>query len=1238
MAMRIESGAEPIPGYRLIERLGGGGFGEVWKAEVPGGLFKAMKFVFGDLQGIDEDGSRAEQELKALSRVKTVHHPYILSLERYDIINGQLIIVMELADRTLWDRFRECRQQGLPGIPRDELLNYVQETAEALDLMNNKFQLQHLDIKPQNLFLCFNHVKVADFGLVKDLGNMAAATITGGVTPVYAAPETFDGWLSRFSDQYSLAIVYQELLTGVRPFQGSTMRQLVMQHLQSPPDVGSLPVNDRPPILRALSKNPDERFATCLDLCQALRNGVAKAFPKPPTVPGEIREPAPTAPNPAGQNPAAQNPLHPISAGDITWQARKGQNPSDGHLILPDEEGGSASLLLSGLAQQTPSELPSRQHNSVSLPASRLAIPARPPKATLDRRVQTAVAAAVAAPDRPTDDTEHRGVLQPTLILGLGQLGIETMQAFRRILSTEFGHFDVVPHVRFLAFDTDGDTLKAAGNGDERMMLRPSEMILAKLHRANHYLAKLRGETKWPTEEWLNGKLLYRIPRDNAKAPIRQLARFALANSLPAIARRIETELQAVTTDDTVHEPSRITDLGTRTGIPRVVVIANLAGATGGGTYLDIAYLVRSQLRLMNLAHAEVVGLFYLPPTGRDGIRSAALANAYASLTELDYYQRRDGMSASFRSFDNKEMPRIDELGPPFHRCFFLDLPEISGTETPVTPPVVAEAAQFLYRDLITPLGKTLDKLRQKRRPASKKAAILRFGLHRRSWPRRELVERLAEKFTLRLVERWKSKNAQAFAAEIHPWTLQQWEAMEMRPENLISRHQDRLERHLGNAPDKQFQEILTPLVNLMHANKGSIGSTPFLAAMDRIEKLVGIPELSRDLSNRNVEPGTLERALKEISAEIGDQCDTRLAELIVALIEAPQFRLAGAEEAVRRFGTVVEDALKIQEGLAKELSERAAALYDRIHGIFDKLDKLDEKSSSGSTWFSRKSTSSSKTGSDVHDLLRVYSKTQYQALLLSAINRLYIGVRGHLSDQLREIGFCRTRLEELACLIRERRSLAPVGPAKFEQYLLPTGTPTVDELVGFFEKKLTEEEVVGFDETIQTHVRKQYRALLNVCLGPAAVVRALAPVMLAEAEVYLDERFPAPNIVDLLGEIDGGLVAAVSDMFDEAAPEAKRLDPEKEVSVAAIPGDDAGMTLATSFAKALPGATLLSSDRSEEIVIYREHALTGLAELEQMGPVAQEAYRQKQAIDPSSVHSRDDIHDWNSRPMEVGT
>src|SRR5262249_35818111 len=255
-----------------------GGFGEVWKAEAPGGILKAVKFVYGNLDEASASGKPAEQELKALQRVKSIRHPYILTIERFDIIEGQLLIVMELADRNLYNRYRECQVQGFNGIPRDELLRYMEEAAEALDLMNNHYQIQHLDVKPQNLFLIFNHVKIADFGLAKDMEGKQV-TLTGGVTPVYAAPETFEGQVTRFCDQYSLAIVYQALRRSVRPFPGSSARQLMMQHLQSAPDLSSLDPAEQPIVERALAKAPPDRFPSCAEFVQALRNAGKKPSP-----------------------------------------------------------------------------------------------------------------------------------------------------------------------------------------------------------------------------------------------------------------------------------------------------------------------------------------------------------------------------------------------------------------------------------------------------------------------------------------------------------------------------------------------------------------------------------------------------------------------------------------------------------------------------------------------------------------------------------------------------------------------------------------------------------------------------------------------------------------------------------------------------------------------------------------------------------------------------------------------
>src|SRR4051812_45862692 len=132
MSFVREPNAEPIPGYRLIEPLGSGGFGGAWECEGPGGLYKAIKFVFGNLNSLDNDGARAEQELKALNRVKEVRHPFVLSMDLIKVIEGELVIVMELADKSLHDVFEECIASGLIGLPRDTLMRYIRDAAEAL--------------------------------------------------------------------------------------------------------------------------------------------------------------------------------------------------------------------------------------------------------------------------------------------------------------------------------------------------------------------------------------------------------------------------------------------------------------------------------------------------------------------------------------------------------------------------------------------------------------------------------------------------------------------------------------------------------------------------------------------------------------------------------------------------------------------------------------------------------------------------------------------------------------------------------------------------------------------------------------------------------------------------------------------------------------------------------------------------------------------------------------------------
>lgn len=1174
MTVRIAPEAEPIPGYKLIERLGGGGFGEVWKAVAPGGLMKAIKFVYGELQAANEDAQRAEQELKALSRVKTVRHPYILSLERYDIIDDQLIIVMELADRNLYDRYKECRTQGQPGIPRQELLRYMEETAEALDLMNIEYQLQHLDIKPQNLFLVHNHCKVADFGLVKDLAGMMAS-LTGGVTPVYASPETFDGWVSRYCDQYSLAICYQELLTGVRPFVSNNVAQLIQQHLKSPPDLTSLPPTDREIIGRAMSKNPDDRYTSCMEMIRALREG----------------ESVPVVALRASPSVFVDSLGRPIRTPEEVGLAAESAN-GNGHASFGLEAAEAA-------AQAAGREGSTGQTQWLQAQ-----------KSTDDS------AEAAGAGSALPQVFEGDGMLFPSLVIGLGNLGLGVVKRLREKLVERFDALGEIPTVRMLYVDTDPDGFRAATEGSPKEALAASEVILAKLNRPSHYMRSQSSKARMGN--WFNQKLLYRIPRNLITTGLRPLGRLAYVDNYRVIARRIRSELETCTERETLLGAAQRTSLGIRNSKPRVYVVTGLAGGTGSGMFIDVAYSVKKILKEMGYEQPDVHGIFLLPAVDRHPGRTLGLANTFAALTELNHFTAPGTFFSA--QYEEKDKGFHDHDGP-FTRCVILPLPE--ETEARSLREVSGVAADFLYRNLVTPLGRVIDEARgattaPPRHPWGMSCQT--FGGYRISLPRKALLEQVGRHASLQLVQRWMRKDAVPVRERVKELVEDSWAKQQLTPESLIVDFRHACDLALGQPAEAVLQGLTEPLGQL-DAQDLARFKTTVVAILSRLEEILGRP--NETLGGRECK---LAEPLHATADALAQKWGQRLTEHAVQLIEKPEFRLAGAEEAIRQDLHMLERVLQQQEPLHKEFTNRAAEARTRIMSLLENLDTVTpgHKRTPGLL-------------ANIIELTRVYPRWRYQGLVLQTLSSTYVSLRGFLSDQLREINYCRDRLAELRRILEAGQSDAvSTSDSILSRNLFPEGCRSLAEAADLLKERFTEAELLAFDERMQGIIQGEFVSLVQICLSSANRLKDLDLFMRRHAEEFLSKQIAGAEVAELFLALHGNREQTRDDlagMFKQAAPRiaSQKKDQVEEIAVFAAPLGKAGSTVKALVDEALPDTKLLETDSKEDIVFYRERPHVFLSDLEHLGPLGYEAYRQAAAAEHFTPHSRSDIKQWRA-------
>jgi serine/threonine protein kinase len=265
-----------IDRYHILEQLGEGGMATVYKAydtrlERDVAIKIIRKKAFPEEQ-LDRILKRFEREAKALARLS---HPNIIKVIDYGEYEGSPYLVVEyFPGGTLKQRL------GKP-MPWQDAVRLLIPIAEALEYAHEQ-KIIHRDIKPSNILLMQKgQPMLTDFGIAKMLEVEDAATLTGtgvGVgTPEYMAPEQWTGSATAQSDIYSLGVVLYEMITGRKPYTADTPAAILLKQATEPlprPNsyVSDLPDSIEKVLLKALARNPKDRYQDAGALIEGLEN------------------------------------------------------------------------------------------------------------------------------------------------------------------------------------------------------------------------------------------------------------------------------------------------------------------------------------------------------------------------------------------------------------------------------------------------------------------------------------------------------------------------------------------------------------------------------------------------------------------------------------------------------------------------------------------------------------------------------------------------------------------------------------------------------------------------------------------------------------------------------------------------------------------------------------------------------------------------------------------------------
>ena len=338
--------ATPFGHYQLLELLGRGGMGNVYRAhDTLTDRIVALKVLPAHLAGDPVFQQRFRREAHAAAALS---EPHVVPIHGYGEIDGQLYLDMRLIDG---EDLGTALSDAVGPMPPERAVSIVEQVAAALDAAH-AVGLVHRDVKPSNIFIAAkDFVYLIDFGIARTTTETGLTTVGSTLgTMAYMAPERFkSGQSDPRSDVYALTCVLHECLTGSRPYSGDSLEQQLAGHLVEPPPRPSalnpkLPKGFDDVVAKGMAKDPDNRYQTAGELADAVRAvqpGRRLTRSKPPPPAGT---PRPRRLSTLALSGAAVVGI--LIAAVVTWQMRSTPGDSDSRQTATATTTGSSTTSL----------------------------------------------------------------------------------------------------------------------------------------------------------------------------------------------------------------------------------------------------------------------------------------------------------------------------------------------------------------------------------------------------------------------------------------------------------------------------------------------------------------------------------------------------------------------------------------------------------------------------------------------------------------------------------------------------------------------------------------------------------------------------------------------------------------------------------------------------------------------------------------------------------------------------